>query len=143
MTLYLWLKALHIIFVVTWFAGLFYLPRLFIYHTSATDPISNARFQTMEGKLYHVIMNPSMIGALVMGIWLFAESWQAYSGQIWIWVKVALVIVLIGYHHYCLRILKAFAEDQQLHSEKFLRIFNELPAVVLILAVILVVVKPF
>ena len=85
----------------------------------------------------------SMIGALVMGIWLFAESWQAYSGQIWIWVKVALVIVLIGYHHYCLRILKAFAEDQQLHSEKFLRIFNELPAVVLILAVILVVVKPF
>ena len=98
MTLYLWLKALHIIFVVTWFAGLFYLPRLFIYHTSATDPISNARFQTMEGKLYRVIMNPSMIGALVMGIWLFAESWQAYSGQIWIWVKVALVIVLIGYH---------------------------------------------
>ena len=80
MTLYLWLKALHIIFVVTWFAGLFYLPRLFIYHTSATDPISNARFQTMEGKLYRVIMNPSMIGALVMGIWLFAESWQAYSG---------------------------------------------------------------
>jgi len=143
MTLYLWLKALHIIFVVTWFAGLFYLPRLFIYHTSATDPISNARFQTMEGKLYRVIMNPSMIGALVMGIWLFAESWQAYSGQIWIWVKVALVIVLIGYHHYCLRILKAFAEDQQLHSEKFLRIFNELPAGVLILAVILVVVKPF
>lgn len=143
MTLYLWLKAFHIIFVVTWFAGLFYLPRLFIYHTNTTDQEGKERFKIMQRKLYRVIMNPSMILTLVFGIWLLIASWQAYSTQVWIWVKVLLVIVLVGYHHYCLRIMKAFAEDHQLHSEKFLRIFNELPALVLIAAVILVVVKPF
>jgi len=143
MTMYLWLKAFHIIFVVTWFAGLFYMPRLFVYHTTTTDLEGRERFKTMQRKLYKVIMNPSMILTLVFGIWLLIESWQAYSTQVWIWVKVTLVIVLVGYHHYCLRIMKAFAEDRQLHSEKFLRIFNELPALVLIAAVILVVVKPF
>lgn len=140
---YLWLKALHIIFVVTWFAGLFYMPRLFVYHASASDEISRERFKVMESKLYRVIMNPSMIATLVFGVWLFWESWHAYSTQIWIWLKLFLVFLLIGYHHYCLRIIKAFAADQVLHSEKFFRIFNELPALVLIFAVILVVVKPF
>ncbi len=143
MTMYLWLKALHIIFVVTWFAGLFYMPRLFVYHASATDDISKERFKVMEHKLYRIIMNPSMIGVLLFGIWLLVESWQAFSGQAWIWLKVVLVVVLIGYHHYCLRIIKAFAENRVLHSEKFFRIFNEMPALVLVLAVILVVVKPF
>ena len=143
MTMYLWLKAIHIIFVVTWFAGLFYMPRLFVYHSTATDDISRERFKIMQHKLYRVIMNPSMIGTLVFGIWLFVESWQAYSTQGWIWVKIVLVIALIGYHHYCLRIIKAFADDRVLHSEKFFRIFNELPALVLVVAVIMVVVKPF
>jgi len=143
MTMYLWLKALHIIFVVTWFAGLFYMPRLFVYHASANDEISRERFKVMQSKLYRVIMNPSMIGAVVFGIWLFVESWQAFSSQGWIWLKIFLVVLLIGYHHYCLRIIKAFADDQVLHSEKFFRIFNELPALVLVIAVILVVVKPF
>ena len=143
MTMYLWLKAIHIIFVVTWFAGLFYMPRLFVYHSTATDDISRERFKLMQHKLYRVIMNPSMIGTLVFGIWLFVESWQAYSTQGWIWVKIVLVIALIGYHHYCLRIIKAFADDRVLHSEKFFRIFNELPALVLVVAVIMVVVKPF
>ena len=143
MTMYLWLKAIHIIFVVTWFAGLFYMPRLFVYHSTATDDISRERFKLMQHKLYRVIMNPSMIGSLVFGIWLFAESWQAYSTQGWIWVKIVLVVALIGYHHYCLRIINAFADDRVLHSEKFFRIFNELPALVLVVAVIMVVVKPF
>ncbi len=143
MTMYLWLKALHIIFVVTWFAGLFYIPRLFIYHSSTSDEAGKERFKVMERKLYRVIMNPSMILTLVFGIWLLVESWQAFSTQGWIWLKLALVLALVGYHHYCLRIMKALALDRQIHSEKFLRIFNELPAVVLIAAVILVVVKPF
>lgn len=143
MTMYLWLKALHIIFVVTWFAGLFYMPRLFVYHASANDEISRERFKVMQSKLYRVIMNPSMIGAVVFGIWLLVESWQAFSSQGWIWLKIFLVVLLIGYHHYCLRIIKAFADDQVLHSEKFFRIFNELPALVLVIAVILAVVKPF
>ena len=143
MTMYLWLKAFHIIFVVTWFAGLFYMPRLFVYHSMTTDDAGKERFKMMERKLYRIIMNPSMILTLVLGIWLLVESWLAYSTQIWIWVKIALVVALVGYHHYCLRIIKAFAEGQVLHSEKFFRIFNELPTIVLILGVILVVVKPF
>jgi len=143
MTLYLWLKALHIIFVVTWFAGLFYMPRLFVYHASATDTVSKERFKVMEHKLYRIIMNPSMIATLIFGLWLLVESWQAFSTQGWIWLKIALVLLLIGYHHYCLRIIKAFADDRVPHSEKFFRIFNEMPALVLVVAVILVVVKPF
>ena len=143
MTTYLWLKAFHIIFVVTWFAGLFYIPRLFVYHSSATDQISKDRFKMMESKLYRIIMNPSMILAVGLGIWLLVETWQSFSGQRWIWLKIFLVILLIGYHHYCLRIMKSFAADQVPHSEKFFRIFNEVPALVLIAAVILVVVKPF
>jgi putative membrane protein len=143
MTLYLWLKALHIIFVVTWFAGLFYMPRLFVYHATATDTVSKERFKVMEHKLYRIIMNPSMIATLIFGLWLLVESWQAFSSQGWIWLKIVLVLLLIGYHHYCLRIIKAFADDRLPHSEKFFRIFNEMPALVLIVAVILVVVKPF
>ena len=143
MTMYLWLKALHIIFVVTWFAGLFYMPRLFVYHSGATDQISRERFKVMERKLFRIIMNPSMVLTLVFGVWLLVESWQAFSGQIWLWLKIVLVVLLIGYHHYCLRIIKAFAQDRVLHSERFFRIFNELPSLVLVGAVILVVVKPF
>ena len=143
MTLYLWLKAIHIIGVICWFAGIFYLPRLFIYHTGASDQVSKDRFKVMEAKLYRVIMNPSMIVTLIFGIWMLVESWQAFGTQAWLWLKVFLVLVLIGYHHYCLRILKALADDQQPHSDKFLRIFNEIPVLLLISIVILVVVKPF
>ncbi len=97
----------------------------------------------MERKLYRIIMNPSMIITLILGVWLFVESWQAYSQQIWVWAKIALVALLVGYHHYCLRIIKAFADDRAIHSERFFRIFNELPVLILVGAVILVVVKPF
>ena len=119
------------------------MPRLFVYHSGATDDVSRERFKIMERKLYRIIMNPSMILTLVFGIWLLVESWQAFSSQVWMWLKIVLVVLLIGYHHYCLRIIKAFAQDQVIHSEKFFRIFNELPSLVLIGAVILVVVKPF
>jgi len=140
---YLVLKALHIIAMVTWFAATFYLPRLFVYHASAEDEISKARFKVMERKLLRLIMNPSMILTFVFGIWMLVLSWQAYSTQGWIWVKLVLVSFLVGYHHYCLRILKAFADDRVLHSEKFLRLFNEVPVALLVGIVFLVVLKPF
>jgi putative membrane protein len=140
---YLWIKAFHIIGVVAWFAGIFYLPRLFVYHSSAEDEISKARFEVMESKLYRVIMNPAMGIALVFGVWALILSWNAFSGEIWIWLKVFLVVGLIGYHHYCGRLIKAFAADANPHSERFYRMFNEIPAAMLILIVILVVVKPF
>jgi len=129
--------------MVTWFAATFYLPRLFVYHASAEDEISKARFKVMERKLLRLIMNPSMILTFVFGIWMLVLSWQAYSTQGWIWVKLVLVSFLVGYHHYCLRILKAFADDRVLHSEKFLRLFNEVPVALLVGIVFLVVLKPF
>ena len=143
MTLYLWLKTFHIIAVICWFAGIFYLPRLFIYHSAAHDDVSRERFQTMESKLYRVIMNPSMIVTLVLGIWMVVERWQAYQTHAWLWIKIALVVVLVGYHHYCLKIMKTLATGQNPHSDKFLRIFNEIPVLLLIPIVILVVFKPF
>ena len=143
MTQYLCLKAFHIIAVITWFAGIFYLPRLFVYHATATDTISRERFKVMEAKLFRIIMNPSMLVTLVLGVWMLILRWQAYSGHIWVWIKIALVVLLIGYHHYCLKIIKAFAQDTVPHSERFFRIFNELPVLLLLPIVILVVVKPF
>lgn len=143
MTLYLWLKAIHIIAVVCWFAGIFYLPRLFIYHAATEDQVGRERFKIMERKLYRAIMNPSMIVTLILGIWMLALRWQTYSTHVWLWVKVVLVIGLIGYHHYCLKIMKAYANDQTLHSDRFLRVFNEIPVLILLPVVILVVLKPF
>ena len=143
MTWYLWIKALHIIGMVCWFAGLFYLPRLFVYHTTTTDTEGLERFAVMESKLYRVIMNPSMIVALVFGIWAFVETWNLYSGTIWVWAKIVCVVALVGYHHYCGKLIRLFQAGENHHSEKFLRIFNEIPALLLILIVILVVVKPF
>jgi putative membrane protein len=140
---YLWLKALHIIFVVTWFAALFYLPRLFVYHSSSTDAISRDRFKVMEGKLYRVIMRPSMLLATGFGLWLLFLGWNGFAGSGWLWVKLTAVVALLGYHHYCARLVRAFAADANPHSETFYRWFNELPALVLILVVIMVVVKPF
>lgn len=143
MTFYLWLKAFHIVAVICWFAGIFYLPRLFIYHAAANDDISKERFQVMESKLYRVIMNPSMLVTLVLGIWMLVDRWQAYSTHTWMWLKIALVVILIGYHHYCLTIMKNLAAGTSPHSDKFLRVFNEIPVLILVAIVILVVVKPF
>ena len=143
MTTYLWLKAFHIIAMVCWFAGIFYLPRLFVYHSMAIDQNTKDTFKVMEAKLMRVIMNPSMIVTLVFGVWLLVETWQAYSGQVWIWLKIVLVLMLVGYHHMCQRLIRQFAEDQITHSDKFFRVFNELPVLALLVIVILVVLKPF
>ena len=140
---YLWIKAFHIIAVVCWFAALFYLPRLFVYHSSTADDAGRARLKVMEQKLYNVIMRPSMIVSVILGLWLLVLGWESMASSGWLWVKIAGVILLIGYHHYCARLVRAFAVDQNLHSERFYRMFNEAPALLLILIVIMVVVKPF
>ena len=99
--MYLWLIAFHLIAVVCWFAALFYLPRLFIYHSLADDQISIERFELMERKLFYLIANPAMIGTVILGIWIFLLAPQAYLGKV-VLVKIILVVLLIGYHHVCL-----------------------------------------
>ena len=135
----LWIKAFHIIFVVSWFAGLFYLPRIFVNHAMATEPAEIERLKLMEHKLYR-FMAPLAILALALGIWL----WLGYGfGGGWMHAKLALVALLIGYHLYCGHLVKVFASDQNTRSHKFYRVFNELPVLVLMAVTILVVVKPF
>jgi putative membrane protein len=140
---YLWLKAFHIIGVVAWFAGLFYLPRLFVYHAGAADRISRERFCVMEQKLYRIIMRPAMLLTVALGIWMLVLAWSAFATSIWLWLKLTGVVLLLGYHHYCGHLIKAFAEDRSLHSQRFYRMFNEVPSLLLIAIVVLVVVKPF
>lgn len=140
--MYLWIKAFHIIAVVTWFAGLFYLPRLFVYHAQSKDDVSKERFKVMERKLYRGIMLPSMIIAIGLGIWLVMLA-PAWLTQGWMHVKLALVIALVAYHFTCAAMLKRFATDSNTRSHVFYRWFNEAPVLVLVTVVILVVVKPF
>jgi protoporphyrinogen IX oxidase len=136
----LWIKALHIVFVVTWFAGLFYLPRLFVYHAMATDTPSLERFKIMERKLYVGIMTPGGVLTLVFGLWL----WLGYGfGGGWLHVKLALIAVLIVFHIYCGKLMLDFKHDRNRHGHVFYRWLNELPTVVLFAVVILTVVKPF
>ena len=140
--LYLWLKALHIVAIVCWFAGLFYLPRLFVYHAMSEDAISRDRFQVMERKLYRSIMIPSMIATLAFGIGMIALNPALFSGG-WLHAKLALVVLLIGYHHMCGAQLKRFARNENTRSHVFYRWFNEFPVLLLLAIVILVVIKPF
>ena len=139
----LWLKALHIISVICWFAALFYLPRLFVYHAQADDTISKERFKIMERKLYRGIMTPAMLASLVFGGWMLIENWSIYKTQGWMHAKLTLVFLLIGYHHTCLAFMKKFAADANTKSHVFYRWFNEVPVIFLIAIVILAVVKPF
>lgn len=141
--MYLWLKAFHIISVITWFAGIFYLPRLFVYHAACKDEISIERFKVMEHKLYRLIMMPSMMITLALGLTMLAIGWQGLSVQAWVWVKIVLVGLIIAYHFHCGYIIKTFAEDRQQRSERFFRIYNELPVLVLIPVILLVVLQPF
>jgi putative membrane protein len=136
----LWIKSLHLIFVVSWFAGLFYLPRLFVYHAGATDAISLDRFKVMERRLYRGIMMPAMVLTLASGLWL----WLGFGFQGgWLHAKVFLVVLLVAYHFWLRRMLGDFARDANRRSDRFYRIVNELPTVLLIGIVILVVLKPF
>ena len=134
----LWVKAFHIFFVVSWFAGLFYLPRLFVNHAMADDPATRERLAQMEGKLYR-FMTPIGGLALVFGLWL----WLGYGfSGLWLHVKLALVAGLVAYHLYCGHLVRIFAENRNRRSHVFYRWFNELPVLLLLAIVILVVVKP-
>jgi putative membrane protein len=136
----LWIKAFHIIFMVTWFAGLFYLPRLFVYHAMAEDAIGRERFELMERKLYYGIMAPGAVLTIVFGLWL----WLRYgiSGG-WLHAKLALVAALVGYHLWCGKLINDFKQQRNTRGHVWYRWFNEVPVVILAAVVILAVVKPF
>jgi putative membrane protein len=140
----LWLKAFHVIFVVTWFAGLFYLPRVFVYHAQASEAVVRERLKVMERRLLGI----THIGgglALLFGLLTLAAYSHAiptYLQQGWLHAKLALVVLLIGYHAMLVRLCREFAVDTIRHSSRWLRIFNEVPAILLIAIVLLVVVKP-
>lgn len=137
----LWLKAFHIVFVVTWFAGLFYLPRLFVYHAVSSDPISIQRFKIMERRLY-VLMSMGALLAALFGVLMLLAA-PAYLQMGWLHAKLFLVLLLVGYHLLCNQLRKAFAEDRNQRSQGWYRWFNEAPSVLLIGIVVLAVVKPF
>ncbi len=139
----LWLKAFHLISVICWFAGLFYLPRLFVYHAMSDDETSRARFKVMERKLYRGIMTPSMVLSVLFGGWLLAGNWGYYQTQLWLHIKLALVAVLIVYHFLCGHYLRQLRDDQCAKSHVYFRWFNEFPVLLLIAVVILAVVRPF
>jgi protoporphyrinogen IX oxidase len=136
----LWLKALHVVFVVTWFAGLFYLPRLFVYHLATTEPQGRARFELMERRLF-VIMTIGAAGTVAFGLAMIAAA-PAYLALPWLRVKLVLVAALIGYHLWCRQLMRALRHGAGAHSQRWYRIFNELPALLLMAIVILAVVKP-
>jgi len=138
----LWIKAFHLIFVIAWFAGLFYLPRLFVYHTETTEAQGYARFCLMEHKLFYYIMMPAGILATGLGFWLFFLdlSYYAYAG--WMHVKLMAVGLLWAFQGYCWHLVRAFKEHRNPHSSNFYRYFNEIPTVLLFAIVMMVVIRP-
>lgn len=140
----LWVKAFHIVFLVSWFAGLFYLPRLFVYHAMSEDETSKERFKIMERKLLNGIMAPAAVLTVASGLWmLFEYAWAAYSSMMWLHIKLLLVAILLAYHGVCWKIYQNFKNDMNTKSHVFYRWFNEFPVFLLIGIVILVIVKPF
>lgn len=142
---YLWLKSFHIMAVVTWFAALFYLPRLFVYHTQAlaeNDQRGSERFKIMERKLYRGIMTPSMLAVVLLGAGLLYLI-PTYLQQGWMQIKLVLVALLIAYHYWCGHLVKAFANDQNNKTHVWYRVFNELPVFGLIFIVLLAIFKPW
>lgn len=133
-------KSLHIVFMVTWFAGLFYLPRLFVYHAMSDDRQSIDRFKVMERKLYYGIMTPGGLLTVVSGLWLWL-GWEFYGG--WLIAKMLLVLVLIGYHLWCGKLVADFRHERNRHGHVWYRWFNEFPVLILVSVVFLVVMKPF
>jgi putative membrane protein len=136
----LWIKAFHVVFMVTWFAGLFYLPRLFVYHAMAEDAASIERFKIMERKLYYGIMTPGAVLTIVFGAWLWLG--YGFAGG-WLQAKLVLVAILIAYHLYCGKLVGDFKRDRSRHGHVFYRWLNEFPVVILIAVAVLVIVKPF
>jgi len=139
---FLLLKGLHIIAVICWFAGLFYLPRLFVYHAMSEDPISKERFKIMERKLYRGIMMPSLLLTIIFGVGMIIKN-PGYLNSGWLQLKLVLVSVLIAYHFVCGIFIKLFSKDANTRSHIFYRWFNEVPVLLLIVIVLLAVIKPF
>lgn len=139
----LWVKTFHLVSMVTWFAGLFYLPRLFVYHATATDEISNARFKIMERKLYYGIMTPGAVLTIISGVWRMKFNLDYYQHANWLHAKIACVFLLIIFHLYCGKLRNDFRLDRNRHSHVFYRWINEIPTVLLIGIIALAVVKPF
>lgn len=138
-----YIKAFHIIAMVCWFAGIFYLPRLFVYHAMSDDKTSLDRFIIMERKLYRGIMNPAMMATWLLGLSMVVMNWQVYKTQGWLHAKITLVILLTIYHIMCGKFRIKLMENHQFKSHVYWRWFNEVPVFILIAVVILVVVKPF
>jgi putative membrane protein len=135
----LWLKSLHIVFMVTWFAGLFYLPRLFVYHALSQDPLSRERFKVMERKLYWGIMTPGAVLTIFFGAWLWLG--YGFSGT-WLTAKLALVALLVAYHAWCGKLMLDLRAERSTKSHLWFRWFNEVPVVILFAIVFLAVFKP-
>ncbi|MEM7468700.1 MAG: protoporphyrinogen oxidase HemJ [Pseudomonadota bacterium] len=142
--MYLWLKAFHVITVVTWFAGLFYLPRLFVYHAMATDDLRGSeRFKTMERKLYYGIMTPSVVITASLGItMIMMQGMEWLAATRWLQIKLVLAVLLIAYHIYLGVLVNRFKRDSNAHSHVFYRWINELPVLALVIVVCLAILKP-
>lgn len=138
----LWLKALHIIFVVCWFAGLFYLPRIFVYYAASEHPQSRKQLAIMARRLYRFV-TPFMFIAIALGLAMMSTNWDYYLQAKWLWVKLAGVTFLVVYHFQCGRYVTRINKHQDSHSHVFYRFFNEVPVIFLFLIVILAVLKPF
>ena len=145
--MYEWTKAFHIIAVIAWMAGMLYLPRLFVYHCAAEKgSVQSETFKVMERRLLRAIINPAMIATWVLGLWLAwlgPDSRYGWFASGWLWAKIILVLALSAVHGLLARWRKDFARDRNRHSQKFYRIINEVPTVMMILIVLLVVLKPF
>jgi protoporphyrinogen IX oxidase len=145
--MYEWIKAIHIIAVIAWMAGMLYLPRLFVYHCAAeTGSVQSETFKVMERRLLRAIINPAMVATWVFGLtlaWLGPDSRYGWFASGWLWAKIILVLALSAVHGLLARWRKQFAQDRNRHSQKFYRIINEVPTLLMILIVLLVVLKPF
>lgn len=140
--IYLWLKAFHIIFVVCWFAGIFYLPRIMVYYAASEHQETRQQLAVMARKLYRFV-TPLAVIAVLMGLALIGLNMDYYLAAGWMWVKLLAVFCLVIYHFYCGRLVKAINADTDEHSHVYFRVFNEVPVLFLFLIVILAILKPF
>ena len=140
--MYLWFKVFHIVAMVSWFAGMFYIWRLYVYHAETDSDEVRKTLAVMERKLYQIIMTPAMIITVTFGTFMLVMQWQAFGSQLWLWFKLALVLILLHFHFMADKYRKKLSSGETFLSKKF-RILNEVPTILLIAIVILVIIKPF